>query len=284
MSKNQDFKKQGAYGVLRLKSKDARAAIVHKLASDFNLTPIIAEAFYQQFSLYFEEHANVSLSTGEIAYEAVAAEEPAGKHIRLTRRITVRLKHIDFSSDLEALANYGLQGLRRHRLARLSRQAYDQGGLLSFEDLAMILTTSPSTVRRDVQHLRSQGQFIMTRGTKQDMGPGASHKTIIIDLYFKGYTFSEIELKTNHSETSVKRYLADFIQIATLHKQEFSPQQIRLIAKKSDRLVREYIGLYQTYDKQDNERLIELLSPTKPGAEAEKKSGTHPVRGGESHE
>jgi hypothetical protein len=284
MSKNQDFKRQGAYGVLRLRSKDARAAIVHKLASDFNFTPIIAEAFYQQFSLYFEEHANVKLSTGEIAYEAVAAEEPAGKHIRLTRRITVRLKLIDFSSDLEALANYGLAGLRRHRLARLSRQAYDQGGLLSFEDLAMFLTTSPSTVRRDVQYLRRQGQFIMTRGTKHDMGPGLSHKTIIIDLYFKGYTFSEIERKTNHSETSVKRYLADFIQIATLYKQNFSPQQIRLIAKKSDRLVREYIDLYQSYDKQNNQRLSELLSPTMPGAEAKKKSATQSVRGGKSHE
>ena len=27
------------------------------------------------FSLYFEQRANISLSTGEIAYEAVAAEE-----------------------------------------------------------------------------------------------------------------------------------------------------------------------------------------------------------------
>ena len=113
-------KRQDQYGILRLKSKTARDAIIQKLAVDFNLTPIIAEAFYQQFALYFEEHANVSLSTGEIAYEAVAADEPAGKHIRLTRKITVRLRLIDFNSDLEALANYGLAGLRRHRLARLS--------------------------------------------------------------------------------------------------------------------------------------------------------------------
>jgi CRP-like cAMP-binding protein len=275
---------QGPYGVLRLKSKEARAAIIQKLASDFNLTPIIAEAFYQQFSLYFEAHANISLSTGEIAYEAVAAEEPAGKHIRMTRKLTARLKLINFNSDLEALANYGLAGLRQHRLARLTRQAYDQGGLLSFEDLAMILTTSPATVRRDVQYLRRQGLFIMTRGTKHDMGPGLSHKTIILDLYFKGYTFSEIELKTNHSETSVKRYLADFIQVATLHRQNFSPQQIRLIAKKSDRLVREYLQLYQTYEQQNNQRLAELLTPTQPGTEAEKKSSLPTRRGGENHE
>ncbi len=284
MARSQSYRTQGAYGVLRLKSKEARAAIIQKLATDFNLTPIIAEAFYQQFSLYFEEHANVSLSTGEIAYEAVAAEEPAGKHIRLTRKVTVRLKLIDLNSDLDALANYGLAGLRRHRLARLTRQAYDQGALLSYEDLAMLLTTSPATVRRDVQHLRRQGQFIMTRGTKHDMGPGLSHKTIILDLYFKGFTFTDIELKTNHSESSVKRYLADFLQVATLHRQNFSPNQIRLIARKSDRLVREYIQLYQTYQQQDNERLQELLTPAQVGEAAGKKSAAQPRTGGDQHE
>lgn len=273
---------QKHYGILRLKSKDARAAIVQKLAADFNLTPIIAEAFYKQFSLYFEEHANVSLSTGEIAYEAVAAEEPASKHIRLARKVTVRLKLIDFNTDLEALASYGLAGLRRHRLARLTRQCYDHGALLSYEDLAMLLTTSPATVKRDVQHLRRQGQFIMTRGTKHDMGPGLSHKTIILDLYFKGYTFTEIELKTNHSESSIKRYLVDFLQIATLHRQHFSHNQIRLIAKRSDRLVREYIELYQTYQKQDNERLNELFIPATPGENAKKKSPAQPRKGGEN--
>jgi len=272
------------YGILRLKSKDARAAIIQKLSQDFNLTQVIAEAYFSQFSLYFEEHANVSLSTGQIVYEAVAACEPAGKHIRLTRKVTVRVKLIDFNSDLEALATYGLAGLRRHRLARITKEAYDQNALLSYEDLAMLLTTSPSTIRRDVQHLRRQGQFIMTRGTKHDMGPGLSHKTIIIDLYFKGYTFTEIERQTNHSETSVKRYLLDFIQIASLYQQKFSKNQIRLIAKRSDRLTREYIQLYNTYYQQDNERLNELLTPTEPGSDAKKKSAAQPTEGGEGHE
>lgn len=272
------------YGLLRLRSKDARAAIIQKLASDFNLTPIIAEAYYSQFALYFHEHANVQLSSGELAYEAVAADEPAGKHIRLTRKVTVRLKLLDFASDFEALAQYGLAGLRRHRLARLVRQAYDQGALLSYEDLAMLLTTSPSTVRRDVYSLRRQGQFILTRGMKHDMGPGLSHKTLICDLYFKGYTFTEIEKQTNHSETSVKRYLSDFIQVASLHRQHFSPTQIRRIAQKSERLVREYLQLYESYAEQDNERLEDLLTPVEPSTEAGKKSAHAKSRGGDRHE
>lgn len=276
--------KETSYGINRLKSKNAQNAIIQRLATDFNLTPIIAEAFYQQFTQYFDEHANIKLSSGEIAYEAISANEPAGKHIRIARKLTVRLKLIELNTDLDTLANYGLAGLRRHRMARITRQAYDQGTLLSYEDLALILTTSPATVRRDVQLLRREGMFIMTRGTKQDMGPGLSHKTIILDLYFNGYTFSEIEQKTNHSESSVKRYLADFVQVASLYKQKFSHQQIRLIAKKSDRLVREYIQLYQTFDKQDNKRLKQLLTPEVPGEESKKKSTTQPLQKGDRNE
>ena len=266
------YSTDSTYGLARLKSKDARAAIVQQLAQDFNLTPLIAEAFFQQFILYFQEHTNIELSSGEVAYEAVAAEEPAGKHIRLTRKVNTRVKLLDFQSDLTVLADNGLIGLRRHRLARLTRQAYEQGALLSYEDLAMLLTTSPSTIRRDVYALRKQGLFILTRGMKHDMGPGLSHKTSICDLYFKGYTFTEIEHQTNHSESSVRRYLADFIQVASLHRQGFRPSQIRLIAQKSDRLVREYLALYQAYARQDNERLEQLLTPEEPGEAAQKKS------------
>ena len=203
-------------GISRLKSKNARNAIIQKLCDDFNLTPIIAEAFYAQFSQYYQAHTNIELSSGQIAYEAVSADEPAGKHIRLARKTTIRLRLYDTSSDFEVLAEFGTAGLRRHRLARITREAYDQEALLSYEDIALLLTTSSSTVKRDVQQLNREGNFIITRGSKLDMGPGLSHKTTIIDYYLKGYSFTDIERITNHSERSVKRYLADFFQIASL--------------------------------------------------------------------
>lgn len=261
-----------SYGLKRLESKNAKNAIIQKLAHDFNLTPIIAEAFYKQVSIYFQEHSNITLSSGEVSYEAVCSTEPAGKHIKLARKVTIRLRLMDINSDFEALANYGLAGLRRHRIERLTRQAYDQGALLTYEDLALLLTTSPATVKRDIFFLRKDGKFIVTRGAKLDMGPGLSHKSIILDLYFKGYSFTEIELKTNHSETSVKRYLADFTQIAALYKQKFSPNQIRLIAQKSDRIVREYIQLYDIYYKLDNKRLLDIISPEPADPDSKKKS------------
>jgi len=82
---------QNAYGVKRLESKTAREAIIQKIATDFNLMPIIAEAYYKQISSYFDQHANVQLSSEQICYEAVATDEPAGKHIALTRKVSCRL-------------------------------------------------------------------------------------------------------------------------------------------------------------------------------------------------
>jgi hypothetical protein len=103
----------------------------------------------------------------------------------------------------------------------------------------------------------------MTRGAKHDMGPGLSHKTQIIELYLKGYQFTDIEQKTNHSETSVLRYLRDFTQVITLHHQGFPPGQIRMITRLSDRIVREYLQLLSEYPA--NDRLSQLVNPTEKG-------------------
>jgi hypothetical protein len=89
------------YGISRLESKTARAAIIQKIATDFNLMPIIAEAYYKQISSYFVQHADIELTSGQICYEAVAANEPAGKHIALTRKVSCRLTLNDVNTDFE---------------------------------------------------------------------------------------------------------------------------------------------------------------------------------------
>jgi hypothetical protein len=250
-----------AYGATRLRDKVAKKAIVHAIGRDFNLTPILAEAYFSQVSTYFSQHADIELSTGEVCYEAVSASEPASKHIALAGRVSVRLTLFDPQVDLTVLAEQGLAGLRQHRILRMTREAIDQEALLSYEDLAMLLTTSPATVRRDARASRKAGKVVMTRGWKHDMGPGTSHKAQIIDLYLKGYQFTEIELKTNHSEKSVRHYLKDFVQVVALHHKGFSVAQIRQVTGFSERIVREYLDLFTHYDGQNNDRLALLVDP-----------------------
>jgi len=69
------IKEKDPYGIQRLDSKTVRNAIIQKISEDFDLPPVIAEAYFQQISGYFQEHFNVALQRGQIAYEAIAGED-----------------------------------------------------------------------------------------------------------------------------------------------------------------------------------------------------------------
>jgi hypothetical protein len=81
-----------AYGTARLAAKDAESAIVARICEDFNLTPVLAKAHYEQMARYFAEYGQVPARPGELCYLAVAAEEPAGKPIAACRKLQVRLE------------------------------------------------------------------------------------------------------------------------------------------------------------------------------------------------
>jgi len=95
------------------------------------------------------------------------------------------------------------------------------------------------------------------------MGRGTTHKTQILDLYLSGYQFSKIEQRTHHSETAVKRYIQDFPKIILLHLKDFSVDQIRISTSFSNRLIGEYIKLYNKYKKEDNSRLNAIFNLSK---------------------
>jgi len=67
----------------------------------------------------------------------------------------------------------------------------------------------------------------------------------------------------HHCETSIKRYLDDFITIVLLSDDGFNTVKIRVIrviTKKSDRIIREYLELYNSVgsDEKYKERLKDI--------------------------
>src|SRR5919106_2338292 len=183
-----------AYGTARLAAKDAESAIVARICEDFNLTPVLARAHYQQMARYFADFGQVALRPGELCYLAVASEEPPGKPIVACRKVQVALE-LAAPEDLEVLRT-GLAAMRQQRLARLARQGQVQGGLLTVEDLAFLTCSSPATVKRDVAVCRRRDVAVPTRGQIKDIGPGLSHKAQGGRLWVWGLQFTEIEAPT----------------------------------------------------------------------------------------
>ena len=247
----------------RLESKSVRKSIISSIARDFNLTPILAEAYFSQISDYFLQHAEVQLGAGQCQYLAVEENEPAGKPIALCKKVPVKLTLHNPEEDIPVYKKAGLHGLRQHKIVRITNEAIDQGGVLSYEDIAFILTCSVITIKRDMIHLRRRGVILPTRGWRHEMGRGQTHKTQILELYLSGHLFSDIERRTRHSETAIKRYIQDFARVVLLHKKGFSLDQIRISTGFSHRLIGEYLKLLKAHAK--SRELTRILQTPKKG-------------------
>jgi hypothetical protein len=239
----------------RLKAKSVDNAIVTEIAKNFHLSPFFAEVYYHHIKDYILEHLDLHPSSGKIHYMAIDDKEPAGKPVALCKKTSVLLTLHNPEEDLDVYKESGLRGLRQHRLLRITKEAIEQGALLSYEDIAFLLTTSIVTIKRDVAQIRRKGLVIPSRGWRHQMGRGQTHKTQILELYLSGHQFSDIEKRTHHSQKAVQRYIQDFTKIVLLHQKDFSVDQIRIATNFSSRLIGEYLKLHDKYSKEQNPRL-----------------------------
>jgi hypothetical protein len=241
----------------RLEAKSPEEAIIERISRDFNLAPFMAKTQFEQIRLYFEDYFGLERDVGQMTVLAVSAENPPGCPVAECKRVPINLT-VDSPDDLEAFRK-GVAALRRSRIQRLTWEAQEQGALLTQEDLARLLCASRSTVKRDIAELRAKGLNVPTRGQVKDIGKGVSHKTQIVGDWLAGYTFSQIQQRSQHSIASIGRYCSDFQRVIRLHVQELSLADIRLGTGLSERLIGEYLDLYAAAGP-DNELIQKLLT------------------------
>lgn len=251
----------------RLEGKSAEEALVERIGETFNLAPIFARTYFEEMRRLFAEHLRMPEKAGTLLLHALAADEPPGKPLRDCRKVLVELS-LEAPGDLDIWKERGLSALRQGKVLRLTREALDQEALLTQEDLARLLCTSVSTIKRDVEALRKDGFTVPTRGAMQDIGPGVSHKAMIVRLYLESWSFAELERRSRHSKRAIERYLKHFIQVVRLRHAGHPPEEVRLITGLSSRVIEQYLELLTTHHK--SWRLRELLdrkgSPTGSGS------------------
>jgi DNA-binding Lrp family transcriptional regulator len=155
---------------------------------------------------------------------------------------------------------HGTQALRRVRILRLVDEALDQGGEPTQEDLAKALGVTARTIRSDIAELRAEGYQVATRGKLRGVGRGQTHKVLIVELYLQRHTYTEIQRRTRHSVTAIKRYLQTFGRVVLLQRKGLAPSEIAFAVGISERLTEEYLALYQRYNVSEYQaRLAEMV-------------------------
>lgn len=236
--------------VERVKAKSPEQALYRELQDDYGLSRIESRALVSRTIQFWEDSRKTKRDEGQVFRWVVAVGEPPGKKISECKLARVKLTLSTKSNGSGSVAE------REAAVHRLALEAYEQGGTLSQEDLADILRIDVSTVKRIIRRLKKQDIVVPTRGTVEDIGPGISHKTKIIEFLIKDYTYDEIRLFTGHSAASIENYEKRFVKVAHFHREKRSVREIRLLTDTSEGLVKDYVKLYQRYWQSEHQAIL----------------------------
>ena len=243
----------------RLMNKTTVEAMQIELQQGYNLSPVEAMVLAQRLRQMVAEQTGFVRQPGQITYQAIALEEPAGKPLRSCRKIPVQLTLQD-EGDVQVWAREGAETLRRLRVHRLTYEAYLQGGVLSQEDLACILGISLKTVKRIFAFFRAAGQRLPSRGELKDMGRGVSHKLPIIRRYVQDLSLSKIAQQLGqHGIPSMVRYLRHFALVMVLEDRGLNLGQMQSVIGISANLIAQYRSLYAELNVPEYERTLGRL-------------------------
>lgn len=234
----------------RLEHKQLDTNFKNQLKAGINCSEFEAAAIvnlmYQVYQPFFDNSS--SIKPGQILFEAVALENTPQQPLKDCQLVTVVLTLDAGMEDIEVRRTEGVIGLRRHRLERITHEAFQQGGLLTVEDLAnRLLNCGERTVCRDIHYFKEQNIILPLRSVIKDMGKAISHRSLIIKHWLEGKEFSEIALATHHSPASVSNYVEKFKRIACLARDNYEIDTIAFFVRLSHPLAREYYKLYQEY-------------------------------------
>jgi hypothetical protein len=195
--------------------------------------------------IYFLGGSSRPWKDGQIRYQCVDIKAGAGRKISECPLVPVVLSVIDVEKDLEVLREQGAVALRRSKLMRIAEEARDQGGVLTQEDLGVLLACDERTVRRDIRVLRAKNIHVPTRGYLKDIGPTLTHKGQAIRHWLQGKEPVDIKRQINHSLSAVERYLEDFKRVSLLVMKGLEEVAISRATNMSPALVKTYQAMYQ---------------------------------------
>jgi len=254
----------------RLKQKQLDTQFVNSLIQGMNCSQFEAKAIlnavYETYQPFFDNSG--AMKPGQIVFEVVSIENGAQKKLSECKMVSVVLTLDAGEEDLQIKEHQGVQGLRRHRLERIVNEAFQQGGLLTVEDIAnRLLNCGERTLCRDIKAFKEQGIVLPLRtlcrdikafkelgivlplrSTVRDMGKSVTHRALIVKQWLSGKEYTEIARATHHSVDAVANYVDKFKRVVCLAKNNYEIKTIAFLVKLSPSLAQEYYDLHQTMD------------------------------------
>jgi DNA-binding CsgD family transcriptional regulator len=227
----------------RMSAKTVGSLLCAHLQGHYRLSPAAAGGLAADLLRYAQLLDQPGRRDGQIIYHGVALDQPPGKPLLACCKVPVRLTLFG-ADDLDWFRQLGRPAFTGRVMARLAREAVDQGAALSVEDEAWLLRISPRTVKRYRRQLARDGVELPLRGDLTDAGPSMTHRDPIVKLFLLGYSESEIALRCQHRIECVESYIYDFLRVGLLAQEAKAPGTICRVVKLSLSKVQAIVHLY----------------------------------------
>ena len=139
--------------------------------------------------------------------------------------------------------------MKQNVIARILEEADQQGGTLSMRDISLLMWMPDNHLSRLRKQYEHRNNVILPHpGNLHDMGSCVTHKKMIVyKSIIEKKDPTTVASETNHSQSSVDRYLKDFHRVRTVYKETKDIDYIHLVTDISKPVINEYIGIIEKH-------------------------------------
>jgi hypothetical protein len=229
------------------KHRFLRPVLINFFAREFPklFGPVMRERITDELIDLFEKTTPETnrIKPGQILWNALDKNTRGDSPNR--RYVTVVLSVIT-ENDVEQLANgVPMSVIANNAIARMYKETYEQGGVLSTRDMGLLTLRSSSWVSKlRLKYEKDHDCLLPHTGLLHDMGSCISHKTTIIrKVLVEKKDPADVARECNHTQRAVDRYLKDFHRVKTAYKQNQDDDYVHIVTGIAKHVVKQYIEM-----------------------------------------
>lgn len=230
-----------------------KPAIVNFFTREFSgyFGPIVRENIAQALIDIFEKNAPTQdrVKHGQIVWNALdkntRADSPNRRYIPVTLSLVTDDDITLFEKEKPA------KDVRKQVIARIIREAYAQGGILSMRDISLILATNADLISNLRIEYETENKTVLPHtGVIHDMGSTITHKVQIVYKHVVEKKSTNIVAReTNHSQKAVDHYINDYHRVKALVDDKKDINFIHLATKIAKPVILQYQDIINNYVK-----------------------------------
>lgn len=209
--------------------------------------PAIRDQIAQRIIELVEQQmpAKEHVRPGQCVWNAVAVDTRPDSPKMKT--VPVILTLVDEGDISRLAAGERLSAVTQDTIARMMREAHQQGGLVGVRDIALLLQRHDSNIsvlRKAWEE--THNEILPHPGSLQDFGSCISHKAIIVQkVVYQKKDPRRVASETKHSQRAVDRYLRDFRRVETCFRSNPDVDFICQVTGMSKQLAKQYVQIIE---------------------------------------